>query len=171
MRGHLFTAAKMILAASQQLASADRCSITHSSVLARRSMNYATFYTEKAGHCRLLAAAITDNCAVEALSEMAEECESLAAKANPYLMHDPRRPDTLAWLEAVLPLEERLALMVAMACAFPLIENDRRWQAHIDAIRAELHPGAEEHGDIMLKAGRISRRLRAELAASAQPQR
>ena len=130
---------------------------------------YTTFYAEKAGQCRLLAAAITDDCAVEALSEMAEECGSIAAKANPYLMHDPRRPDTLAWLEAVRPLEGRLALMLAMALAFPLIKNDRRWQARIDAIRAELHSSAEEHGDIMLKAGRISRRLRAELAASAQP--
>ena len=134
-------------------------------------MDSTTFYTEKAGHCRLLAAAITDDRAVKALSEIAEECEALAAKAKPYFMHDPRRPDTLAWLDAMQPLDGRLALMLAMALAFPLIKNDRRWQARIDAIRSELHPSAEEHGNIMLKAGRISRRLRAELAASAQPQR
>jgi hypothetical protein len=133
-------------------------------------MDSTTFYTEKAGHCRLLAAAVTDDRAVKALSEIAEECEDLAAKVKPDFMHDPRRPDTLAWLEAMQPLDGRLALMLAMAFAFPPIKYDRRWQARIDAIMAELHPSAEEHGEILLKAGRISRRLKAELAA-AQPQR
>jgi hypothetical protein len=127
-------------------------------------MEFASFYAQKAIRCRRLAGAVNDDRAAEALSELAEECETLAAQANPYLLHDPRTPDTLAWLEAMLPLDGRLALMHAMTFAFPLIKNDRRWQARIEAIFAELHPSAEEHGNIIIRAARISRRLKAEIA-------
>ena len=71
--------------------------------------------------------------------------------------------ETLAWLEAMLPLDGCLALMHAMTFAFPLIKSDRRWQARIEGVVAELHPGTEEHGNIILGAARISRRMNAEM--------
>ena len=100
-----------------------------------------------------------------ALSALAEELETLAAEANPYSMHDPRTFEIIAQLEA-MPLEDRLAMMLAMAFTFPLLKDDHDWKARIEAVLGEIKPSAEEHGDIMVRAGRISRRLKADLASA-----
>jgi hypothetical protein len=44
------------------------------------SMESASFYTEKAAHCRRLAEAVNDDRAAAALSALAEELETLAAE-------------------------------------------------------------------------------------------
>jgi hypothetical protein len=77
-------------------------------------------------------------------------------------MRDPRTPEILAWLEGMLPLDERLAVMHAMTFAFPLLKNDRAWLARIDAVIGELQPTAERHAEILVKAGNISRHLKCE---------
>jgi hypothetical protein len=66
-------------------------------------------------------------------------------------MRDPRTPEILAWLEAMRPLGERLAVMHAMTFAFPLLKNDRVWLARIDAVIGELRPTAERHAEILYK--------------------
>jgi hypothetical protein len=80
-------------------------------------------------------------------------------------MRDPRTPEILAWLEAMLPLDERLAVMHAMTFAFPLLKNDRAWLARIDAVIGELQPTAQRHAEILVKARKISGRLKRELTS------
>jgi hypothetical protein len=99
--------------------------------------------------------------AAVALSTLAEELETLAAEAQ--TIRDPRTPEILAWLEAMLPLEERLAVMHALTSAFPLLKNDRAWLMRIDAAIGELQPTTERHAEIVVKAGKISGRLMREL--------
>jgi hypothetical protein len=77
-------------------------------------------------------------------------------------MHDPRTPEILAGLEA-MPREDRPTMMRAMSFTFPLLKNDRDWQARIDEVLATLDPTAVEHADIIVKAGRMSTLLKAEL--------
>ena len=60
-------------------------------------------------------------------------------------MRDPRTPEILAWLEAMLPLDERLAVMHAMTFAFPLLKNDRDWTATVSAVLVELKPTKRQH--------------------------
>jgi hypothetical protein len=79
-------------------------------------------------------------------------------------MHDPRTPEILAWVEA-MPLVERLTVMHAMTFVFPLLKSDRTWKARMAAVRTELKPTADELGDILIEASRISARLKLELAA------
>jgi len=78
-------------------------------------------------------------------------------------MHDPRTLEVLAWVEA-MPLVERLATMHAMAFAFPLVKNDRKWKVQMAAVRAELKPTADELGDILVEAGKISAQIKLVLA-------
>jgi hypothetical protein len=74
-------------------------------------------------------------------------------------MQDPRTPEILAWLRRLAP-RDRLATMYAMSAVYPAIKNDRSWKARIDAVVAELKPTPQEHADIMIEAGRISRNLK-----------
>jgi hypothetical protein len=53
--------------------------------------------------------------------------------------------------------------MYAMSAVYPAIKNDRSWKARIDAVVAELKPTPQEHADIMIEAGRISRNLKSIL--------
>jgi hypothetical protein len=80
-------------------------------------------------------------------------------------MHDPRTFEIIAQLGA-MPLEDRLAMMLAMAFTFPLLKDDHDWKARTAAVLGEIKPSAEEHGDIIVRAGLISRRLKAELASA-----
>jgi hypothetical protein len=52
-------------------------------------------------------------------------------------------------------------MMHAMAFAFPSLKNDGDWRARIEAVVSELKPSAKEYADIVLRADRISIRLRA----------
>ena len=52
-------------------------------------------------------------------------------------------------------------MMHAMAFAFPSLKNDRDWRERIEAVVSELKPSAKEYADIVLRADRISIRLRA----------
>ena len=62
-----------------------------------------------------------------------------------------------------MPIAERLTVMHAMSFAFPLLKNDRTWTATVSAVLVEL-PNKRQHEDILLEAGRISGRLKRELA-------
>ena len=76
-------------------------------------------------------------------------------------MRDPRTPDIMAWLEAK-PIAERLTVMHAMS--FPILKNDRGWTAKVSAVLVEMKPTKRQHEGILIEAGRISGRLKRELA-------
>jgi hypothetical protein len=61
-------------------------------------------------------------------------------------------PEILAWVEA-MPPDERLKVMHAMTFAFPAVEERSRVVARIDAVLARLEPSAEEHANIVVRAG------------------
>ena len=77
-------------------------------------------------------------------------------------MHDPRTPEILAWVDA-MPIAERLMVMHAMSFAFPILKNDRDWTARVSAVLVELKPTKRAHEDILIKAARMSGRLKREL--------
>jgi hypothetical protein len=77
-------------------------------------------------------------------------------------MHDTRAPEVRVQIEG-LPLADRLAMMHAMAFAFPSLKNDRDRRARIEAVVSELKPSAKEYADIVLRADHISIRLKAAL--------
>jgi hypothetical protein len=79
-------------------------------------------------------------------------------------MHDPRSPEILAWLDT-LSLRKRLATMHALMFAFPPLRRDWQWKMRMPAVHAELKPSADELGEILIEAGRISERLKLALAA------
>jgi hypothetical protein len=78
-------------------------------------------------------------------------------------MHDPRTPEIMAWVDA-MPIAEGLTVMHAMSFAFPLLKSDRGWTAMVSAVLVELKPTKRQHEDILIEAGRISGRLKRELA-------
>jgi hypothetical protein len=77
-------------------------------------------------------------------------------------MHDPRSPEILAWLYT-LPLCKRLATMHALMIVFPPLHYDWQWKLRMAAVHAELKPTADDLGEILIEAGRISERLNVEL--------
>jgi len=80
-------------------------------------------------------------------------------------MLDPRTPEILAWRDA-MPIAERLTVMHAMSFVFPLLKNDRAWTATVSAVLVELKPTKRQHEDILIEAGRMSRRLKREVAGN-----
>jgi hypothetical protein len=80
-------------------------------------------------------------------------------------MRDPRTPEILAWRDA-MPIAERLTVMHAISFAFPILKNDRDWTGRVSAVLVELKPTKRQHEDILIEAGRMSRRLKREVAGN-----
>jgi len=63
-----------------------------------------------------------------------------------------------------MPIAKRLTVLHAISFAFPILKNDRGWTAKVSAVLVQLKPSARQHEDILIDAGRISGRLKRELA-------
>src|SRR5260221_7066088 len=79
-------------------------------------------------------------------------------------MHHPRTAELYQWL-ADLDLDQQLVTMHALSFAFPILKNDRRWEADIAEVTGQLKPTPEQDTAIMVEAIRMSDRLKRELLA------
>jgi truncated hemoglobin YjbI len=57
-------------------------------------------------------------------------------------------------------------MLLAMKFAFRYLEHDREWAALIKRARDEVKPTAEQHAEVILRAGRIASNLKEELEAA-----
>jgi hypothetical protein len=80
-------------------------------------------------------------------------------------IRDPRKPEVMLWL-STLEGEQRLLMLLAMKFAFRYLEIDREWAALIKRTCDDVKPTAEQHAEIVLRAGRITANLKDELAAA-----
>jgi hypothetical protein len=76
-------------------------------------------------------------------------------------MRDAPTPATIAWFR--LAPRHRLVMMYAIADVFPVIKNARAWTAGINEALANLKPTSQEHEDILIESGQISRTLKRQL--------
>jgi hypothetical protein len=80
-----------------------------------------------------------------------------------HIIDPSERADVLAWL-GELELTERLAMLLAMSFAFPILKNSKSWTRRIDECGAELGPTADQHVAIVMRAGQISSGIKEELS-------
>lgn len=84
-----------------------------------------------------------------------------------HILDPSQRAAVLEWLGG-LDLDERLAVLLAISFTFPILRSSKSWTKRIDACRAELAPSADLHVEIVIKAGRISARIKEVLSAVAE---
>jgi fructose-1-phosphate kinase PfkB-like protein len=65
-------------------------------------------------------------------------------------------PEELKSYALSLPAKERLVSLIALKLAFPILDSDKEWRAHIRAARSELKPNQREYQAIVERAIRVS---------------
>jgi hypothetical protein len=69
----------------------------------------------------------------------------------------------MAWLADLDPVQ-RLGVVYAMAFAFPLLKNDKKWKAYTAEVTDEVAPSPEQQTEITIAAMKMSERLKRERA-------